>query len=224
MTDAFLSVAAMREADRRAIEVLGIPSEVLMERAGQRVFDALPSGPVVVVCGKGNNGGDGYVVARLALLAGLQTLVIALAGDEALSKDALTFKNVYTRLGGETLVCESQDTLIAALETVPDNATLVDAVLGTGTRGEVTGLARTAIDHWPQCHTVAVDIPSGLNGDTGEICGNAVRADVTVTMQFGKAGFAHPDAARLIGELRIADIGIPHVCGDDTAWAALGLE
>ena len=224
MSEAFLSVAAMREADRRAIEVLGIPGEVLMDRAGQRVFDEISSGPVVIVCGKGNNGGDGFVVARLARLAGYDTRVIALAADDSLSKDALIFKKVYTRLGGETLVCDSDEALITALKSVPENATLVDAILGTGTRGDVTGLARTAIDHWPKGHTIAVDIPSGLNGDTGEVCGNAIRAHVTVTMQFGKAGFTNPDAAPYIGKLRIADIGIPSVCGDDAGWANLGLE
>lgn len=220
----YLSVAAMREADRRAIEVLGIPGEVLMDRAGQRVFDEITSGPVVVVCGKGNNGGDGWVVARLSLLAGYATHVISLAEDADLSKDAVTFKKVYTRLGGETLVCTADDALITALDSVPGDATVVDAILGTGTRGEVTGLARTAIDHWPARRTIAVDIPSGLNGDTGEICGNAVRADVTVSFQFGKSGFANPAAAEYLGALRIVDIGIPAVCGDDAAWSALGME
>ncbi|MFP6582072.1 MAG: NAD(P)H-hydrate epimerase [Candidatus Hydrogenedentota bacterium] len=219
-----LSVTEMREADRRAIEVLGIPSLVLMERAGLAVFERIASGPVTVVCGKGNNGGDGYVVARHALLAGLDTRVIALADDETLTKDALVFKKVYTRLGGTCCVCTTNAELKEALSAVSEDATLIDAMLGTGTRGEVSGLVRCAIEHWPTRKTVAVDIPTGLHGDTGEPCGLAVRADETVTFQFMKKGFAASTAAPYLGRLHVADIGIPDICGDDARWNEERLE
>lgn len=213
-----LSVSEMREADRRAIEDLGIPSVVLMERAGLAVFEQIDSERVTVICGKGNNGGDGYVVARHALLAGLETRVIALADDEALTKDALVYKKVYTRIGGTCCVCNTDAELIEALSDVPENGTLVDAMLGTGTRGEVAGLVRCAIEHWPQGKTVAVDIPSGLHGDTGEPCGLAIRADETITFQFLKKGFAASPAAPYLGRVHVADIGIPMICGDDARW------
>lgn len=213
-----LSVAQMREADRRAIEVLGIPGPVLMERAGLAVFERIDSGPVTVVCGKGNNGGDGYVVARLALVAGYDVHVIALANDADISQDTLLFKNVYTRLGGHCTVCSEEGDVMNALSKVSSDGVIIDAILGTGTRGEVSGLARIAIDSWPKMRTISVDIPSGLNADTGVVCGAAIRANETVTFQFVKKGFESTVAIDYLGTVHVADIGIPEICGDDEAW------
>jgi hydroxyethylthiazole kinase-like uncharacterized protein yjeF len=225
MGEPSLTVAQMREADRRAIEVLGIPSVVLMERAGLAVFERLPKEkPVTIVCGKGNNGGDGFVAGRLALLAGHSTRIIVLADMAELAPDAQTFAKVYTELYGELIVCHDEDTLIEAFSSTPSGSTLVDCMLGTGTRGEVTGIVRCAIDHWPEGYTIAVDIPSGINGDSGEVCGVAIRADETVTLQFLKRGFVNPDASVWLGRVHVADIGIPAVCGDDILWTKRGIS
>lgn len=219
-----LTVGEMREADRRAIEVLGIPSTVLMDRAGQAVFEHISGGPVVVVCGKGNNGGDGFVVARYCLLAGYETSVIVLAGDGALSKDARIFKKVYTRLGGRRVEVSSESEVIGAFEQEPPFAVWIDAILGTGTRSEVRGIVRSAIECWPKVHTIAVDIPSGLDADTGQVCGAAIVADETITIQFLKTGFDVEEAKGYLGVVHVVDIGIPEVCADDAAWKRLKLE
>lgn len=217
-----LTAAQMREADRRCIDELGIPGAVLMNTAGTRVFEQMDGGPVGVVCGKGNNGGDGFVVARLALLAGFDTRVVLVARPEEIRGDAATFMRVYQRLGGPIRVVQTDDEVREALGAFGDCAWLVDSLLGTGLSGEVRGLMRTAIEAWPKGpKTVAVDLPSGLNTDTGEVCGCCVRADVTVTFQFAKRGFENPAARPYLGRLVVADIGIPEVCADDAAWKAL---
>jgi NAD(P)H-hydrate epimerase len=209
----------MREADRRCIEEIGIPGAVLMNNAGSAVFRQIAAGPVGVVCGKGNNGGDGYVVARLALLAGMETRVIVLAAREEIRGDALTFLRAFERLGGNPVFAGETETATAALAELGGSAVLVDAILGTGIAGEVRGVARAVIDAWPEGWTLAVDVPSGMNSDTGTPCGACIRADCTVTFQFPKLGFRNPEAQVWLGELIVADIGIPAVCAEDLGEA-----
>ena len=215
-----LTVAQMREADRRAIEDLGIPGAVLMDNAGRAVFREIDGvdGPVGVVCGKGNNGGDGFVVARLALLAGYQTRVVLLTRPGSVQGDAAVFLGVYRRLGGQLVVAEDENAVVGAVGGLHSCAVLVDAMLGTGVSGRVRGLFRAAIESWPKVKTVAVDVPSGLDADTGAPCGCCIRADVTVTFQYAKRGFANPVARDYLGSVVVADIGIPSVCADDEAW------
>ena len=213
-TDVCLSAAAMREADRRCIEEIGIPGAVLMDHAGKAVFAECAGDSVGVLCGKGNNGGDGYVVARYALLAGLETHVVSLVDPESLAGDAKLFADVYQRLGGDIVVATERRPAIEAADKLADCATVVDALLGTGITGEVRGVVCDVIEHWPQARTVAVDLPSGLNADTGLPCGVAVHADVTVTMAWPKLGFRTPESERYTGRVMIADIGIPRRCAD----------
>jgi len=219
----FLTTKQMRETDRRCIEDIGIPGAVLMNNAGSAVFREIRKGPVGVVCGKGNNGGDGFVVARLALLAGYEPEVILVARPEALdpATDAGLFLNAYRNLGGK-LTCATDPAEVAEKVRGLDRcAVLVDALLGTGIQGEVRGEFRAAIEAWPKNRTIAVDLPSGLNADTGEPSGCCVRADVTVTFQFPKTGFENPAAREFVGRLVVADIGIPEACADDAAWKRL---
>jgi NAD(P)H-hydrate epimerase len=216
-----LTAAEMRETDRRCIEEIGIPGPVLMNNAGAAVFREIDKGPVGVVCGKGNNGGDGFVVARLALVAGLETRVVLVSEPESIRGDAAAFMNAYYKLGGRMAVAVTEETAAHAVRGLQDCAVLVDALLGTGTKGKVTGPIRAAIDSWPNVRTIAVDLPSGLDADTGEVCGCCVRADVTVTFQFAKRGFENDAAKPWLGRLVVADIGIPDVCADDAAWFRL---
>ena len=215
-----LTAAQMREADRRAIDDLGIPGAVLMDNAGRAVFREVNGveGPVGVVCGKGNNGGDGFVVARLALLAGYPTRMVLLTRPESVRGDAAVFLGVYRRLGGPLVVAEDENAAAQAVAELHDCTVLVDAMLGTGVSGTVRGLFRAAIESWPKVNTIAVDLPSGLDADTGEPCGCCIRADVTVTFQFAKRGFVNPAARDYLGRVVVADIGIPSVCADDEAW------
>ncbi|NUM52065.1 MAG: NAD(P)H-hydrate epimerase [Candidatus Hydrogenedentes bacterium] len=209
----YVTAAEMREIDRRCIEEIGIPGAVLMNNAGAAVFREIERGPVGVVCGKGNNGGDGFVVARFALLAGLETRVVLIADPAVIVGDAAAYLRVYQNLGGAIRVAQTEDQAADAVRELSDCAVLVDALLGTGTQGEVRGPIRAAIDAWPGVRTIAVDLPSGLNADTGEVCGNCIRADVTVTFQFQKCGFTNPNARTYLGRVVVADIGIPAVCG-----------
>ncbi|HOV60223.1 MAG TPA: NAD(P)H-hydrate epimerase [Candidatus Hydrogenedentes bacterium] len=223
-----VTVARMREADRRCIKELGIPGAVLMHNAGAAVFAEVTKrfprpAAMTVVCGKGNNGGDGWVVARLAMLSGWDVTVLSTAPPASLAGDAGTFARVGLKLGLVPVVVTSEEDAVDALAGVTrDSRVIVDALLGTGTEGEVRGLPRILIDAWPaRIPTVAVDVPSGLNADTGEPCGAAVRAGVTVTFGFAKVGLVRPEARPWVGDLVVADIGIPAVCADDTAWAEL---
>lgn len=220
-----LLATEIRQADRRCIEELGIPGPVLMNNAGTAVFAEVrrhaSSGAVGIVCGKGNNGGDGFVVARLALLAGYETRVVLVAERGSVQGDAALFMRIYEKLGGKVMSASDEASAERAVAELKDCAVLVDALLGTGIKGTVTGPIRSAIEAWPTVYTVAVDLPSGLDADTGEPCGCCVRADVTVTFQFVKRGFENHAAQRYIGQLVVADIGIPSVCADDAAWAKL---
>jgi NAD(P)H-hydrate epimerase len=216
-----LTVEQMREADRRCIEEIGIPSVILMNTAGTRVFEHVNRGPVGIVCGKGNNGGDGLVVARLALLAGYDPRVILVGDLDKLNNDPAIFYQAYRNLGGKVVAVQDEAAAAKQVGALGDCAVLVDALLGTGVKGEVTGPLRAAIDAWPEVYTVAVDVPSGLDANTGAVCGNCVRADITVTFQYAKQGLVMPEAKRYVGRLVVADIGIPKVCADDEAWKQL---
>lgn len=215
-----LSVEQMREADRRCIEVIGIPGAVLMNNAGQAVFNEIEGGPVGVVCGKGNNGGDGFVVARLALAAGYQTRVVLIADPDSIAGDAALFLHILVKLGCEIVSVQEPGEITAAIRSLKGWAVIVDALLGTGVQGDVHGSIGHAIEEWPDVPTIAVDVPSGMDADTGVPCGCCVTAQTTVTFQCAKTGFENLEAKPYLGRLVIADIGIPDICTDDQAWRA----
>lgn len=208
----YLTAAQMREADRRCIEDIGIPGTVLMNNAGTAVFQEIDQDPVGIICGKGNNGGDGFVVGRLALQAGLQVRVLLAASLDELRGDALTFMKAYQNLGGTIDVADTPEAAQTLLGALSECGILVDALLGTGIQGEVRGVCRAIIDAWPPVHTLSVDLPSGLDADTGNPCGACVQAETTVTFQMPKVGFRNPVAQSYLGRLVIADIGIPACC------------
>ena len=211
----------MREMDRTTIEEWGLPGAVLMENAGraataacEELLEELPPGPVIVVAGAGNNGGDGFVVARWLHDAGYSVEVCLLKKIEELSGDAAMNASFAVRMGVPIREDADRDTLQECLS----RATLiVDAVLGTGITGEVHGGPLDAIEamNAAQAPIVALDIPSGIHTDTGAILGDAVRALVTVTFGLGKVGlFQHPGRERA-GQIIIAPIGISGELSDD---------
>jgi NAD(P)H-hydrate epimerase len=194
----------MREIDRWAIEVRGIPGMELMERAGAAVARDVaalhPDGPVAVVCGKGNNGGDGFVIGRLLREAGREVRVL-LAGDaDGIRGDAA---EALRRLGS------APDPFTpAALEGA---AVAVDALLGTGSSGAPRGVVAEAIEALGRsgAPVVAVDVPSGVDASTGEVAEPVVTADLTVTFHAAKPGLWINPGKQHAGEVRVADIGIP---------------
>ncbi len=206
--------AEMREIDRTAIEGFGIPSLTLMDRAGRAVAEAAaelagPHGHLVVVCGGGNNGGDGYVAARLLRAAGRDARVVSLVPADRLSPDARAVREQAQRAG--VPIDDSGE--LAGFEAGPGDV-VIDAVLGTGLARPPEGPFAAAIARIVElrrdgARVVAVDVPSGLSADTGRPLGACVRADRTVTFAFMKRGlFIHP-GAEYAGDVAVADIGIP---------------
>ncbi len=195
----------MRAIDRWAIEQRGVPSLDLMERAGAGVVRALerlvPDGPVTVVCGKGNNGGDGLVAARLLRDAGRAVTVLVTGPLEELRGDA---RANLQRLPGEP-PSEYRGGEIAS------GAAIVDALLGTGFAGEPRGTVAGAIEAINDCGApvVSVDVPSGVDASTGTVAGSAVRASLTVTFHAGKPGLWINPGKTHTGVLETIDIGIP---------------
>jgi len=210
--------AASRRLDRHSIEALGVPGDVLMESAGRAVCEAVlaelrPGGRVLVVCGTGNNGGDGFVIARHLQLLGVPVR-IALVGDEKrLSADAAVN---LKRARAVDVAFES------ARWRAPAAGVIVDAIFGTGLSRAVEGTAAAAIRrvnagraaHGNSTRVVAVDLPSGLCADTGQVLGVAIQADVTLTIQAPKPALVLEPGAALAGRVVVARIGIAEG-GDD---------
>ncbi|MGD2175620.1 MAG: NAD(P)H-hydrate epimerase, partial [Candidatus Brocadiaceae bacterium] len=199
----------------------GIPGIVLMENAGRACADVAtamlgePEGrSVVVLCGKGHNGGDGSVVARHLTNHGADVRILLLASrDEVLQRADESATNLRIALNMEISVQELQnaDRVRGARRDLPGADLVVDALLGTGVSGAVREPFRTAIELINGCDrpVLAVDIPSGLDCDTGEPLGIAVRADRTVTFAASKVGLTRPGARAFTGEVQVAEISIP---------------
>ncbi|MGN6816456.1 MAG: NAD(P)H-hydrate dehydratase [Solirubrobacterales bacterium] len=195
----------MRGVDRWAIEGPGVPSLELMEAAGRAVAEAVaglaPEGPVRVVCGKGNNGGDGFVAARLLREMGFEVEALLLWPREELRGDpAVSFE----RFGGDLVEGD-------LAERLRGSGAVVDAIFGTGFAGEPREPAVAAIAAINACGApvVACDIASGVDASTGEVAGEAVEADTTVTFHAAKLGQRIAPGKWCTGELRVAPIGIP---------------
>ncbi len=195
--------------DRIAIQERGIPGFELMSRAGYEVFQVLkkqwPSArSVAVFCGSGNNAGDGYIVAALALAAGLNICVYTVSEPDKLNGDALTAYRKYSEAYGTVMPFQSGQVIHADV--------LVDALLGIGLDRLVTGLYAEAIQaiNAHLSPVIAVDIPSGLHADTGNVMGCAIKADCTVTFIGLKQGLFTGQAADYCGEIYYAQLAVPN--------------
>lgn len=229
-----VSTAQMRELDRSAIEDYKVPGEVLMDRAGFGVanivdllFDRceLAGSSVLLVAGRGNNGGDAFAAARHLKEEGYDPAVWLAGSVNEIRDDARTHLNklkaskieveeLPTKEDWDQLVDQWRETGASGVPVV------VDGVLGTGIEGPARGPAAGAIRYVNmmagESLVVSIDIPSGLNSDTGEAEGDAVTADVTVTMGLPKRGLIEPSAANHVGRLEVMDIGIPRDLVDKT--------
>jgi hydroxyethylthiazole kinase-like uncharacterized protein yjeF len=214
----------MHAIDRWAIEVRGVPALDLMESAGAAIARAVerlaPDGPVTVVCGKGNNGGDGLVAARLLREAGRPVTVVCVASPQELSGDARTS---LERLPGEGPLRPSGEPWTQAGAATPapgaagrrdvfaGGAAIVDALLGTGFHGEPHGAVAESIEaiNKEGGTVISVDVPSGVDASTGVVAGPAVRASLTVTFHAAKPGLWINPGKAYVGRLEVVDIGIP---------------
>jgi NAD(P)H-hydrate epimerase len=237
-----VTTAQMRELDRRTIEA-GTPGAVLMERAGGAVTAATADilrarrgYTALVFAGKGNNGGDAFVAARNLRATGFRVAVALCCHRSELKGDALTH---FQKLEGSASVpladenvgqagssphsdgveiveiSSAKETLAIFQKTQP--TVVVDGLLGTGIEGAPRPPLSEIIDaiNFHELPVVAIDIPSGMNSDTGEAPGAVINAETTVTMGLPKLGLLRPEAWDLVGELRVADIGIPRACLND---------
>jgi len=213
-----LNTEQMREADRRTIDEIGIPSIVLMENAGRQAvaameaaFDDLMSKRVGVICGRGNNGGDGFVVARTLLQRGVDTRVFLLGSVAEVRGDARTNLEILGRIGVTVVeIASAQEWELHSSELAHCDL-MVDAVLGTGFRGPLSGFLETVIAdvNGLGVPIVSIDLPTGISADSGELQGPAIEATMTVTLAAPKIPLVFPPADSHAGDLVIADIGIP---------------
>jgi hydroxyethylthiazole kinase-like uncharacterized protein yjeF len=213
-----LNSQQMREADRRTIEDVGIPSIVLMENAGRQAvaameaaYEDLASSSVGVLCGRGNNGGDGFVVARTLLQRGVETHVFLLGSVAEVRGDARTNLEVLGRIGLTVVeITDAQEWELHFSE-IGECDLIVDAVLGTGFNGQLTGLLETVVAdvNGMGVPVISIDLPTGVSADTPELHGEAIEASMTVTLAAPKVPLVFPPADSHAGDLVIADIGIP---------------
>src|SRR5215213_9441535 len=213
-----LNSSQMREADRRTIEEIGIPSIVLMENAGRQVvaaieasFEDLAERHVAVLCGRGNNGGDGFVVARTLLHRGIDVSVFVLGVVAEIRGDARINLEILGRLGLTVVEIADGQTWELHFSEISSCDLIVDALFGTGLRTPLQGMLETVVAdiNGSGIPVVAVDLPSGMSADTADLIGDSIEAAVTVALGAPKLPLVLPPAEMKSGEVVIADIGIP---------------
>lgn len=217
MKDIVLNRKTVRQLDRRAIEDYGMSGLVLMENAGRGATDLLcrlgVDAEVVICCGKGNNAGDGFVIARHLDLRGFSVRVLLWTDPAELIGDAAENYKILTKsdVPVETFLRQDKKTQAMIARYFDQASWIVDALLGTGAQGEPRPPLAKVIQQINASDTsvFAVDLPSGLDCDSGEAADNTVRADHTCTFAAIKPGFLLPKAQPYVGELHVADIGIP---------------
>jgi NAD(P)H-hydrate epimerase len=210
-----LSRAEVREVDRRAIEEYGVSGLVLMENAGRGCVEVLTAlgcaGPVVIVCGRGNNAGDGFVIARHLDIRGVPVSIVLLGSPDSLRGDAAANYEIVARSHLPMIDLSQQfdaDRLVAELHRAE---WIVDALLGTGSTGSPRPPMDVAIRlmNAAKAKRLAVDLPSGLDCDTGEPAALTFRADHTCTFVAAKIGFGSSAATAFLGQVHVVDIGAP---------------
>ena len=219
-----LNTEQMREADRRTIDEVGIPSVILMENAGRQAvaameaaFDDLASSRVGVICGRGNNGGDGFVIARTLVQRGVETAVFLLGSVADVRGDARTHLEILGRIGLTLVeITDAQEWELHFTE-ISECDLIVDAIVGTGFRGRLSGLLETVVAdvNGLGVPVVSIDLPTGLSADSHTLEGEAIEASMTVTLAAPKIPLVFPPADSHAGDLVIADIGIPYPIIDD---------
>lgn len=212
-----LSVRQAKEIDKKAREVLGISTLVLMENAGRAVAEELirmshGQGKIAVFCGKGNNGGDGLVAARHLLLRGIKPDIFLSTDIGEVKNEARTNLDVILKLKQKIFEVR-QSNLQSVQAKAMRYSLIVDALLGIGLSGEISGVFRDLIGiiNMSKAKKLAVDIPSGLDADSGRVLGCCVTADTTVTFAACKKGMVRGGGPKYCGRIVVRDLGIPIV-------------
>lgn len=213
----------MQEMDRKTMDEFGIPGRVLMENAGRGAlevlvdtFEPIETFRVAVVAGRGNNGGDGFVIGRYLMEMGVKVSFVLLASRDRVTGDARANMELAEALlpehpESQFMEVPDQDIFDRLQENILDHDLFVDAIFGTGLNSDIRGFFREVILalNGSGKPIFSVDIPSGINSDTGEVCGVAVQAQATATFGFAKAGQVFFPGNFHTGDLEIIDIGIP---------------
>jgi NAD(P)H-hydrate epimerase len=216
MSSLILSCAEVRALEARAIQELGIPSLLLMENAGRGMAELLVSlgiaGKVVILCGKGNNGGDGLVIARHLDNWQIPVQVLLFANPDELTPDSSVNHRILTRAGVpvETHPDDTFDREQVRIDLATSDW-IVDALFGTGLKGPLRAPfdSLIALVNDSPAKVLAADIPSGLDGDSGRPLGPTIRAHHTATLLAWKSGFVQPAARAWVGQVHLIDIGLP---------------
>src|SRR5205823_7650918 len=213
-----LNSAQMREADKRTIDDIGIPSLVLMENAGRQAVAAMEAmyadlleRQVGVLCGRGNNGGDGFVVARTLVQRGVDVAVFLLGGVADVRGDARVNLEILGRLGLTVVEIADSQAWELHFSEVSDCTLIVDAIFGTGLNAPVAGFIESVIAdvNASAIPVVSIDLPSGLSADSPDLIGPSIDAGVTITIAAPKLPLVLPPGEQRAGDIVIADIGIP---------------
>src|SRR5258705_11885686 len=214
-----LNAAQNGEADRFTIEEIGIPSLVLMENAGRQVvaaieaaYEARLNGRVAVLCGRGNNGGDGFVVARTLLQRGIDAAVFVIGALAEVRGDAKENLEILGRLGVTVVEIADEQSWELHFSEISQCTLIVDAIFGTGLKSALRGMMETVVAdvNAASIPIVSIDLPSGLSGDTPHVIGDCIDASMTVTLAAPKLPLVLPPGEEHAGDVVIADIGIPH--------------
>ena len=224
-----VTASEMQAIDRQTIESFGIPGRVLMENAGRgatrfflnRMKSWGTGGTVGVIAGRGNNGGDGFVMARYLAQKGIPVKVYLLSEAGRLKGDAAANFALLEPMGITVAEIPNPDRFTSVQSTFDQVSYWIDAIFGTGLKSDVKGYFARVIDILNQRRqpVFAVDVPSGLDADTGQIMGACIRADATATFGYPKVGlWAYPGAG-LVGRLAVVDIGIPTLIAESVAPA-----
>jgi len=209
-----VTAAEMRALDRATIEDVGLPAIALMETAGRGVaaaaLEMVGQGHVAVVCGPGNNGGDGFVAARVLRAAGVEAVAYLAVGRERIKGDAATHLQILERSGGLVLMADTPAALAEVDDAIAGASLVIDALFGVGLERPITGHFAdviAAINRAPR--RLALDIPSGLDSDTGRVLGVAAAAERTVTMAAPKIALVSAPGFAYCGRVDVCDIGVP---------------
>src|SRR5712671_5639365 len=213
-----LNAAQMREADRRTTDDIGIPSLVLMENAGRQAVAAMEAmygelleHQVAVLCGRGNNGGDGFVVARTLLQRGVDVAVFLIGRVAEVRGDARINLEILGRLGLTVVEIADSQAWELHFSEVGDCTLIVDAIFGTGLNAPISGFIESVVTDVNESGipVVSIDLPSGLSADSSDPIGPSIEAGLTVTLAAPKLPLVLPPAEIHAGDIVIADIGIP---------------
>jgi hydroxyethylthiazole kinase-like uncharacterized protein yjeF len=221
-----LKADEMKEIDRRASSEFGIPSLILMENAGLRTLEVIEeilgetkNRMIIILAGKGNNGGDGLVIARHLINSGAVVETYLTGQEEELTHDSRINYEILLKMGGRILPLSNEKDLDRLMLSLMNADLIVDALYGIGFKGSLNQFDSRLVKmvNWCRAPVVAVDIPSGVEADTGRVNGDAIKASHTVTFALPKIGLVLEPGKEYAGTLSVADISIPAVLLEDNS-------